>query len=204
MDNPHLQLKTFREQLQALMSDPKSRPFVCDGSPLTCGVFIVGFNPATEMDQPFWAYWSDTSGFDKGAFMRDYLAKRELSQPKGVRARIEKIVSRLPRRTCLETNICSKPTKTAAELASADRTTAIFRFLLDTIRPHFIYVHSNDPIDYFHNLTGIDGFDSGLARKAAIQDHRFLLLGTRGPLFRMGFSDAEDLGDKINVALGAR
>ncbi len=200
MDDSRLQLKQFRDQLQALMSDPRSRPFVCDGSPLTCSVFIVGFNPATEMDQPFWSYWSDTSGFDKRAFMRDYLAKRGLSQPKGVRARIEKIVSRLPPGTCLETNICSKPTKTAAELAPADWTTAIFRFLLDTIRPHFVYVHSSDPVDYFRNLTGIDGFDNGIARMAAVQDHRFLLLGTRAPRFRMGFSNAEELGDKIQAA----
>jgi hypothetical protein len=199
----HQFLTTFRERLQDLMTDPKSRPFVCDGSPLECSVFVVGFNPATEMDQPFWTYWSDSSGFDKSAFIRDYLVKRGLHEPKGVRARIERIVSQLPPGACLETNICSKPTKTAAELRPGDRTTAIFDFLLGTIRPRVVYVHSNDPIAYFERVTGTAGFDSGSLKPATIGGHSFLLLGTRGPLFRMGFADAEDVGRKVRAALAA-
>src|SRR4051812_21191901 len=117
------------------MHEPEVRPFVCHGSPLTCRVFIVGFNPATAMDEPFWHYWTDDQGFDKPTFMRDYLQKRGLTEPKGVRARIERIVAQLPPRMALETNICSKPTKTAAELSRDDRTTGIFRFLLETIQP---------------------------------------------------------------------
>lgn len=196
-------LVTFRERLQNLMSDPKARPFVCDGSPLACSVFIIGFNPATEMDHPFWTYWSDSSGFDKVAFMQDYLATRGLREPKGVRARIERIVSQLPSGTCLETNICSKPTRTATELHSGDRTTAIFDFLLQTIRPRFVYVHSNDPIAYFERQSGATGFDAGTPKEVTVGGHSFLLLGTRGPLFRMGFADADELGRGIRSTLAA-
>ena len=201
---PVVSLKTLRESLQQFTTDPGARPFLCDGSPLGCQVFIVGFNPATEMDQLFWSYWSDTTGLNKSAFMRDYLIKRGLRAPKGARARIERIVRQLPRGTCLETNICSKPTRTAAELASADRTTAAFRFLLRVIKPRFIYAHSNEPIEYLRQLSGVDGFDKGAPRTAGIDSKEVLLLGTRGPLFRMGFSAAEEIGCVIRSYITAR
>jgi hypothetical protein len=164
-------LATFRERLQALMSEPDLRPFVCHGSPLACEVFVVGFNPATTMDRPFWDYWSDETGFDKPRFMRDYLQKRGLLEPKGVRARIERVVAELPTGLALETNICSKPTKTAAELHRDDRATGVFRFLLETIQPRLVYAHSNDPIAYFEQLTGARGFDEGTPRTAIHQGH---------------------------------
>lgn len=193
-DGTHLSLRDFRERLQGLMLEPGLRPFVCHGSPLTCQAFIVGFNPATAMDEPFWSYWSDDSGFDKPRFMRDYLQKRRLKEPKGVRARIERIVGQLPPGLALETNICSKPTKTAAELKPNDRITEIFRFLLDTIRPKLVYAHSNDPIAYLEKLTGTQGFDAGTPRPAVYKGHEFELVATRGPLFTMGFEEAASLG----------
>ncbi|GAB3171173.1 hypothetical protein [Telluribacter humicola] len=201
MPNPNLSLQQFREQLQPLMTDSKSRPFVCNGSPLSCEVFIVGFNPATEMDKPFWSYWSDTEGFDKCTFMEDYRLKRGLQEPIGVRARIERIVNRIPNLSCLETNICSKPAKTAAGLASTDRKTEIFRSLLESIRPSLVYVHSNEPIKYFRTLTGLKDFQAGSPILATVGDHQFMLLGTSGPLYQMGYDDAEKLGDQIGTLL---
>jgi hypothetical protein len=194
-------LVTFRERLQGLMSDAKARPFVCHGSPLLCSTFIVGFNPATEMDRPFWAYWSDELGFDKPAFMRDYLEKRSLPQPTGVRARIERIAAQLPSGACLETNICSKPTKTAAELRPGDRTTAIFDILLQTVRPRLVYAHSNQPIAYLERVSGTRGLGTGMPKEVTVGGHTFLVLGTLGPLFRMGFDEAHEVGRKLNSAL---
>lgn len=92
MTNPGTSLGSFRRSLQAIMPHPHVRPFVCVGSPLQCRAFVVGFYPATQIDAPFWHYWSDQSGFDKQQFMRDYLQKRGLTSPRGVRARIERIV----------------------------------------------------------------------------------------------------------------
>jgi hypothetical protein len=203
MGEPQMTLAQFREQLQHLMHEPGLRPFVCDGSPLSCEVFIVGFNPATSMDQPFWHYWSDEAGFDKKRFMRDYLANRGLSEPEGVRARIERIVRQLPIGTALETNVCSKPTKTAAELRSNERATDIFRFLLKTIRPRLVYAHSNHPITYFENLTGARDFATGAPRTASYRDLSFLLVGTSGPLFRMAYPAADALGQQLKRWLQA-
>jgi hypothetical protein len=192
-----MSLREFREGLQGLMTEPGLRPFICSGSPLACSVFIVGFNPATPIDEPFWNYWNDEIGFDKKSFMQDYLRKRGLAKPKGVRARIERIVCELSEGTCLETNICSRPTETAAELAPGDRTTDIFQFLLRTVKPRLVYAHSNQPIDYFIRLTGCRDFDKGEARQADVDGHKFLITGTRGPLFRMGFEDASSLGRSL-------
>lgn len=190
-------LFSFRERLQSLIQQPDLRPFVCDGSPLACRAFIVGFNPATAMDQPFWSYWSDDTGFDRPRFMGDYLEKRGLTQLKGVRARIERIVVQLPRGLALKTNICSRATKTAAELHRGDRTTEIFRFLLDTIKPVVVYAHSNDPITYLEQLSGTRRFDAGVPVSATHDGHIFYLVATRGPLFRMGFDNAASLGRNI-------
>ena len=190
-------LREFRELLQSVMDAPDLRPFVCDGSPLKAKIFIVGFNPATSMDQPFWNYWSDDTGFDKQQFMRDYLVKRELKSPRGVRGRIEQIVSQLPRGAAVETNICSKPTETAAELRRDQRTTRVFRLLLETIKPKIVYVHSDEPIEYFEDLTGQSGFASGSSVRATYGEQQFLLLATRGPLYRMGYPAARNLGQNL-------
>lgn len=200
---PTMTLREFREQLQRLMGMPGLRPFVCDGSPMGARVFVVGFNPATTMDQPFWHYWSDETGFDKLRFMRDYLEKRGLQEPQGVRARIERIVAQLPRGTVLETNICSLPTSTAAELRRDHRTTRVFRFLLETIRPGIVYAHSNEPVRFFEDLTSRQGFDTGDGLEVSHGDQRFRLLATRGPLFRMGYADAEGLGRRLAALLQA-
>lgn len=128
--------------------------------------------------------------------MRDYLKTRSLSKPKGVRARIERIVDELPIGVCLETNICSTPTKKMAALVRSQRTTEIFEFLLRKVKPKLVYAHSNEPIKYFQQFTDKDFF-SGTPQTVKWEDHEFLLLATPGPLFSMGYSEASILGQKL-------
>lgn len=50
----------FEADLRDLMGSPfHDRPFVCDGSPLDCQVFIVGINAASSMTEDFWdsGFW---------------------------------------------------------------------------------------------------------------------------------------------------
>src|SRR5688572_31077171 len=42
---------------------PISRPFVCDGSPLKCKIFIVGTNSARLVEHPFFDFWDPLYGF---------------------------------------------------------------------------------------------------------------------------------------------
>ena len=59
-----MKLKQFESELRSLTGPSALRPFVCDGSPLTCRVFIVGINPATSMTTDFWQFWRAGTGFD--------------------------------------------------------------------------------------------------------------------------------------------
>lgn len=52
------------------------RPLICEGSPLNCTIFIVGFNPATMMENDLWAYWSDGYGFRKSEWFKQYKEER--------------------------------------------------------------------------------------------------------------------------------
>ena len=63
-------LASFRKNLSAILPE-KGRPFVCQGSPYNCKIFIVGINPATTMEG-FWGYWSDCAGYDKDSFFEGY------------------------------------------------------------------------------------------------------------------------------------
>lgn len=186
----------FRTDLTKLMHASDMRPFSCSGSPLSCQVFIVGFNPATRLDKSFWEYWKDDLGFDKESMMVDYLKKRGRVEPVGVRARIERIVRQLPPGVCLETNICSTPTKKAVQLTRENRTTDIFEHLLRSIRPKLVYVHSDEPIKFFKQFTDKD-FYSGVPQIVNWESQEFILLGTPGPLFRMSFDAASDLGQRL-------
>lgn len=131
------------------MQSEHERPFVCSGSPLSCSVFLVGFNPATRLDSSFWSFWDDNHGFDRSRFINEY---ERLRTVEGVRLRLNAMVPRFPLGSVLETNICSEPTKKAADLKPKDRRTDIFRFLFETIRPRVVFLHSNEPIKFFRTL----------------------------------------------------
>ncbi|TAL55123.1 hypothetical protein [Pandoraea sp.] len=60
------ELQSFEADLAALIGEATNlRPFVCDGNPLLCDVFIVGANPASEMATGFWDFWDTATGFNK-------------------------------------------------------------------------------------------------------------------------------------------
>lgn len=197
--NLQITFSRFDADLRLRMLDPFWRPFVCDGSPLESRIFIVGFNAATVMAQPFWHYWSSSFGFDKSLFMSDYLVQR--TRLKGARLRIEEIVNQLPRGLCLETNIYSPPTKKAADLKVKLRRTDMFEFLFSALRPALVYVHSNKPIEFFKDISGCQAEESK-AQTAVWRGHQFQLIGTPGPLWRMSRARAAEIGKLLGATLG--
>lgn len=75
-------LQSFKSGLEAIVGRPTTlRPFVCDGSPLDCRVFIVGFNPATDSEVDFWTFWSSDRGFNKALWYQNYLKERRERPP---------------------------------------------------------------------------------------------------------------------------
>ncbi|MFM9433531.1 hypothetical protein ACFDR9_000572 [Janthinobacterium sp. CG_23.3] len=156
-------ISKFEYELAALIGAPTDlRPFVCDGSPLTCDVFIVGFNPATTMSADFWQFWRPGVGFDKVAWFEAYKKDRQLKPLKPGKTRrnavspsrrvIEMILKGASPCRCLETNIYSASTEQATDLATQQRITAPFAFLLAKIKPRVIVAHGIEAVEHIRKM----------------------------------------------------
>lgn len=148
-------LDDFQARLEAAIGRPAtSRPFVCQGSPLDCRVFIVGFNPATEISADFWEFWTPGYGFNKTAWFDAYKAERQSKPLRPGKTRrsavsptrrvIEWICEAASPVRCLETNIYSTATPDMNSLSQADRDAALFRFLVEAVKPSVIVAHGKD------------------------------------------------------------
>lgn len=168
------ELADFRREMVSLCSKltefgnlANLRPFVCEGSPLECGAFIVGFNPASEMSVDFWEFWSDDRGFDKPTWFRTYKlerrnrplkpGKKRRNEISNTRRVIEWVVTEASPVKCLETNIYAKPSESKPELEALlktlsseerSRITAPFDYLLHQIAPKLVVAHDEDAAEY--------------------------------------------------------
>lgn len=157
--------------LKALKLSEKDRPFVCDGNPLDCEVFIVGFNPATEMENKFEDFYKNGS-FDRKAFKKIYkdertkqrtAAGKDVNKVSKTRKGIETITSQLEESgiKVLETNLYFKPTAKAKELKKEDRKIGQFLSLLTqfkgTNNPKVVFVHGGKTLKDFVKALKIDG-----------------------------------------------
>jgi hypothetical protein len=148
-------LQDFEIKLrEVLKNHDKPRPFVCNGNPLDCQIFIVGFNAATEMNASFWDFWSSDSGFNKPEWLKTYTSERAAKPLKpgktrrnkisATRQRIEWITESAFPAKCLETNLYSKATVAAKDLKKNQQDTSAFTFLLQSIRPKVVFLHGAD------------------------------------------------------------
>ena len=143
MPSPQEELGEFSDHLARLIGVPSAlRPFVCEGSPLDCEVFIVGYNPATQMDGDWWRYWDPKYGYHKKEWFRDYLAQRGgLSK---TRSKIEDIVRGLSGVRVVEANIDARPS--AKKSAYPKPVTEPFDFLISVCRPKVVIAHGTDAV----------------------------------------------------------
>lgn len=171
-----MSLDEFERELVALIRRPTDlRPFVCEGSPLKCDVFLVGFNPATTMTADFWEFWRAGYGYDKAAWFKRYLEERAAKPLKPGKTRRQKVSATRRNMECfvegatgvrvLETNIYAKASDDMKSLDLASREIAPFKFLLDTIKPKVIVVHGKPA------LQAIGKF--GTSAKVIEADHHF-------------------------------
>ena len=188
-------LSRFEQDLTALIGKPSVlRPFVCDGSPLECEVFIVGFNPATASSTDFWSFWRTAYCFQKAAWYENYLNERRLRPLKAGKSRrnpisntrrvIDWILAEASPVKCLETNIYSFPTEQSTDLSTSQRSTAPFDFLLSKIKPRVIVAHGDDAI-------------------AHVRSHKLESFVISVPHFARGWSEARAraLGRKLSEEL---
>ncbi|MGQ7793589.1 hypothetical protein ACUN0C_14360 [Faunimonas sp. B44] len=61
----------------------------------------------------------------------------------------DNIASQLLPKSSMKTNICSVPAGKASELKERDRRSEVFSFLLHEIQPNLVFVHGNQPIEFF-------------------------------------------------------
>ncbi len=154
-------LVDFSREMVSLIDKPTDlRPFVCDGSPLECDTFIVGTNPASEMSDDFWHFWSDSHGFDKRAWFNKYKeermnrplkpGKKRRNEISNTRRVIEWVIEEACPTKCLETNIYAKATEEALDLQERNRITAPFDYLLERITPKLVVAHGKDAAEHLH------------------------------------------------------
>ena len=141
MDN-----STFEQGLVEVIGRPSTlRPFVCDGSPLECSVFIVGLNPATASKRDFWEYFHPVKGFMKAMWREDYVAERkkagEFFTISPSHNAIERVELAAAPAKILVTNIFSTPSKSASDLKASQRLTTTFDYLMSAIRPGLVIAH---------------------------------------------------------------
>jgi hypothetical protein len=118
---------------------------------LGCDVFLVGINPGT--DTPLWPHWSPEGSCDKDGWLADYLSRHGRLKP--TRVRIERISEAAGRDRVLETNVFHVPSAREHRLARADRRTAVFDFLLETLRPRVMFVHGRSAVAVCEERFGV-------------------------------------------------
>jgi len=132
-------MNDFAEQLARTIGRPSAqRPFVCDGFPSNCSVWIVGYNAATTGGD-WWRFWSSENGFDLALWRSDYDAERKErgKGPSATRLRIDRFKAAIP--NILETNIFSTPSTSMANMPESN--TEAFDLLLATFKPKTIIAH---------------------------------------------------------------
>lgn len=142
----------FEEELSRIIGRPSSqRPFVCNGHPGSCPVWVVGHNAATPGGD-WWQHWKTGTGFDKGSWLSSYLEDRVArgKGPSATRRRLDRISAAVP--GVLETNIYSAPSSAMSNMPSS--TTEAFDFLLKTFAPRVIVAHGVEAQRHLSGWTG--------------------------------------------------
>lgn len=145
-------LQTLDDKLREFTRhEADARPFLCEGSPFNCDVFLVGINPATSTS--FWDYWSTQEGCDKSGWINKYLENHN-GKLNPTRKRIELFFKHATPLRVLETNIFPFPSGRENDLDPIYRDTALFDYLVDTIQPKLILAHGASVIKHLSKLYG--------------------------------------------------
>ena len=179
-----MELVEFDRRLRVL--SPGAWPFVCDGSPLDCAVFLVGINPRSDTD--FWSCWDPIAGFQREAWLAAYLRESEFTR---TRRRINALVELLPIK-CLETNVFCATSSTPKVLSREERDTRVFDFLLEAIRPRVVLVHGRPPRRHLERVTRVR-LPLGAVTIVETPSSKMSVLATRH-LSRLSTTDFDGVG----------
>lgn len=196
-----MKLREFRSQLRKIekrLPGRTSWPFLCRGSPLTCRIFIVGTNPARQVEKQFWDFWTNSRGFRKPEFVR------ELEELTGglsrTRKYIEIVAAAAGINDTLETNIYPYATPRAGASTAEQKRTDIFEYLLHTIKPQIVLAHG-DPAKKFFSERGITLIEDRL-RQYNLDGLKIKLLPRKHLSHHTSHEEARKIGRKLARALG--
>jgi hypothetical protein len=145
-------LAEFEQEIRILAGDKAGWPFLCDGSPFDCQIFLVGINPVVGV--PLWDYWSPESGVNRTAWLSAYRKERKFTQ---TRHRIEWLVEVIrPEARVLETNVFHHCSPRESGLDPKLRDPKVFTFLLETLKPKIVFVHGGLAVREFKKVTKTD------------------------------------------------
>ena len=135
-----------------LTVSPQSRPFICDGLPVSDSVFLIGYNPATTMDQSWISFWSTTHGYDYSLWEKMYIHDRTSNgktEKSSTRTRIDRIRQETGC-SIFETNIFDFPTKTIGDLKR--RENSIVQNFVHILHPRCIVIYGKNAQYEFQKL----------------------------------------------------
>ncbi len=177
-------------ELRALAGE--GRPFLCQGSPFGCTVFLVGINPAT--DTPFWPYWSLDRGCDKDGWLQAYRDKHGRLRP--TRERIERLCNAMSPTRALEANVFHLPSDREADLTEDRRSTVVFDYLLRALQPRVMFVHGRSAIEHLERLTH-NTFKRGEFTPAQYLGLRFDVIAGHHLSYQWSYAAVEQLGLRL-------
>ena len=187
-----MRLAEFDRRLREI-APAKGWPFVCEGSPLGCSVFLVGLNPRS--DTPFWPHWRLPYGFDKSAWLEAY--HRREGRLSRTRHQLERLVETLAPIRCLETNVFAASSPRLADLSREARTTGVFDFLLEAIRPRLVLVHGRAARRHVERRAGGVALALNEFRTVDLGNGSIDVLASRHLSYQLSAEDCRRLGERI-------
>jgi hypothetical protein len=133
-----------------------SRPFLCEGSPIGCEVFLIGLNPAVAAD--WWSCWNHETGFDRKKWIRNF--EKELSNGRNIpgaktRLRIELLRNQILPYRVLDMNLYHIRSDNLSKLKKSDKKKDFCDCLIKKISPKLIFLHGKQVVEHFAELAKV-------------------------------------------------
>ena len=196
-----MDLYEFDQGLRAVAALEDSRPFLCEGSPLDCKVFLVGLNPRTQT--PFEPYWDVSYGCHKTLWLEEYM--RREGRPGPTRRRINILVDALAPVRCLETNLHAAWSARLADLPRERRSTAVFDFLLEAIKPRLLFVHGGEAVSYVERRAGCS-VPLNQFQRIRLAGRETYVYGRHHLSYQLSNAECRNIGDRLRdhlLAIGS-
>jgi hypothetical protein len=186
----------FGRSVRELAGEKSGWPFLCDGAPLDCDLFLVGINPATNI--PLWPCWSSDSGVDKQSWLQ--LCLHKYGKYTRTRVRMEQLIRAVAPARVLETNVFHEFAPRESQLDKQQKSTVVFDFLIATLKPKLVFIHGRSAIRRLRRLTRSE-FTLGEFVRVQYQDTKLDVLAEHHLSYQWSTERIEQLGKKLRDRL---